>query len=117
MWFDVAKEFGIKVLKSAKKETVIRYNVEKEEMYIDRRNSGETTFHGFFPSIDHEAVKAPNHRMKFHVFVDRFLIEVFANNGEMVMTSLIFPCSLDKGSITRVSMTMDKINKLEKHNG
>ncbi|AYA74609.1 hypothetical protein DOE78_03605 [Bacillus sp. Y1] len=32
MWFEVAKEFGIKVLKTAKKETVIGYNVEKEEM-------------------------------------------------------------------------------------
>ncbi|WP_420491431.1 GH32 C-terminal domain-containing protein [Neobacillus drentensis] len=42
--FEVAKEFGIKVLKSAKKETVIGYNVEKEELYIDRSNSGETTF-------------------------------------------------------------------------
>ncbi|MCM3601073.1 GH32 C-terminal domain-containing protein [Robertmurraya korlensis] len=83
-------------MKSAKKETVIRYNVEKEEMYIDRGNSGETTFNGFFPSINHEAVKAPRHRIKFHVFVNRSLIEVFANNGEMIM---------------------DKINKLEKHNG
>jgi fructan beta-fructosidase len=46
--FEVAKEFGI----SAKKETVIGYNVEKEEIYIDRRNSGETTFNGFFPSIN-----------------------------------------------------------------
>ena len=105
------------MLKSAKKETVIRYNVEKEEMYIDRGNSGETTFNGFFPSINHEAVKAPRHRIKFHVFVDRFLIEVFANNREMVMTSLIVPGTLGKGSITRVSITMDKIDKLEKHNG
>ncbi|WHY68098.1 GH32 C-terminal domain-containing protein [Neobacillus sp. SuZ13] len=95
--FEVAKEFGIKVLKSAKKETVIGYNVEKEEIYIDRRNSGETTFNGFFPSIDHEAVKAPNHRIKLHVFVDRSSIEVFANNGEMAMTSLIFPDLLGKG--------------------
>jgi sucrose-6-phosphate hydrolase SacC (GH32 family) len=48
-------------------------------------------------SIDREAVKAPNHRIKFHVFVDRSSIEVFANNGEMTMTSLIFPDSLGKG--------------------
>jgi fructan beta-fructosidase len=36
-------------------------------------------------------VKAPNHRIKFHIFVDRSSIEVFANNGEIAMTSLIFP--------------------------
>ncbi|MDQ1000923.1 hypothetical protein QFZ28_001323 [Neobacillus niacini] len=32
------------MLKSAKKETVIGYNGEKEELQIDRRNSGATTF-------------------------------------------------------------------------
>jgi hypothetical protein len=34
--FEVAKEFGIKVLKSAKKETVIGYNVEKECPWLDK---------------------------------------------------------------------------------
>lgn len=62
--FEVAKEFGIKVLKSAKKERVIGYNVEKEEIYIDRGNSGEATINGFFPSIYLSS------------------IEVFANNGK-----------------------------------
>ena len=95
--FEAAKEFGMKVLKSAKKETVIGYNVEKEEMYIDRRNPGETSFNGFFSSIDCAAVKAPNHRIKFHVFVDRSSIEFFANNGEITMTSLILPDSFSKG--------------------
>jgi fructan beta-fructosidase len=95
--FEDEKDFGIKVFKSDKKETVIGYNVEKEEMYIDRRNSGETSFNGFFSSIDCSAVKAPNHRIKFHVFVDRSSIEVFANNGEITMTSLIFPDSVSKG--------------------
>ncbi|MGG1679530.1 glycoside hydrolase family 32 protein [Neobacillus sp. NRS-1170] len=95
--FEGEKDFGIKVFKSDKKETEIGYNVEKEEMYIDRRNSGETSFNGFFSSIDRAAVKALNHRIKFHVFVDRSSIEVFANNGEITITSLIFPDSSSKG--------------------
>ncbi|TWD98569.1 glycosyl hydrolase family 32 [Neobacillus bataviensis] len=46
--FEEAKEFGIKVCKSTKKETLIGYNVDKEEIYIDRRISGETSFNEFF---------------------------------------------------------------------
>ncbi|MDF2789704.1 MAG: SacC2 [Neobacillus sp.] len=82
------------MFKSAKKETVIGYNVEKEEMYIDRRNSGETSF--FFSSFDCAVVKAPNYRRKFHIYVNRSSIEIFANKGEIAMTSLIFPNSLSK---------------------
>ncbi|MFJ5758534.1 glycoside hydrolase family 32 protein [Neobacillus sp. NPDC093182] len=90
--FEEAKEFGIKVFKSAKKETVIGYNVEKEEMYIDRRNSGETSFNRFFSSFDCAVV---NTKLSDKI-PDRSSIEVFANKGEIAMTSLIFPDSLSK---------------------
>ncbi|MFB5198447.1 hypothetical protein ACE198_26860 [Neobacillus sp. KR4-4] len=33
----LSEEFGIKVFKSTKKETMIGYNVEKEEMYISKK--------------------------------------------------------------------------------
>jgi hypothetical protein len=39
---------------------MIGYNVDKEEIYMDRRNSGETTFNRFFPSLDSISYKAPN---------------------------------------------------------
>jgi hypothetical protein len=38
---------------------MIGYNVDKEEIYMDRRNSGETSFNRFFPSLD-ISFKAPN---------------------------------------------------------
>ncbi|MCD7034287.1 glycoside hydrolase family 32 protein [Metabacillus sp. GX 13764] len=95
--FESGKDFGIRVFKSDNKETVIGYHVEKEEVYMDRRNSGETSFNEFFSSIDCAVIKAPNHRMKFQVFVDRSSIEVFVNNGEMAMTSLVFPDLFSKG--------------------
>ncbi|WP_308161369.1 glycoside hydrolase family 32 protein [Bacillus sp. ISL-46] len=94
--FEEVKEFGLKVFKSPNKETLIGYNVDKEEIYIDRRNSGETSFNRFFASLDSVSFKAPNNRIKFHVFVDHSSIEVFCNNGEIAMTNLIFPDSLSK---------------------
>lgn len=92
-----AREFGIKVCKSTKNETLIGYNVDKEEIYIDRRNCGETSFNQFFSSLDRVAFKVLNNRIKFHVFVDHSSIEVFVNNGEMAMTNLIFPDPLSDG--------------------
>jgi len=95
--FEEANEFGIKVCKSTIKETLIGYNVDKEEIYIDRRISGETSFNEFFSSLDCVAVKAQNNRIKFHVYLDRSTIEVFGNNGEIAMTNLIFPDSQSHG--------------------
>ncbi|WP_409296770.1 glycoside hydrolase family 32 protein [Peribacillus sp. SCS-26] len=94
--FKDAKDFGIKVFKSDQTEAVIGYDAEKEEMYMDRRNSGEISFNEFFPSLDRAAIKALHRRIKFHIFIDRSSIEVFANDGEMVMTHLVFPDSLGK---------------------
>ncbi|WP_409293222.1 GH32 C-terminal domain-containing protein [Peribacillus sp. SCS-37] len=95
--FQAAKEFGIKVFKSDQTETVIGYDAEKEEMYIDRRNSGETSFNEFFPSLDRASVKAPHQRIKFHILIDRSSIEVFANDGDTAITNLVFPDSTGRG--------------------
>ncbi|PGV45906.1 GH32 C-terminal domain-containing protein [Bacillus sp. AFS037270] len=73
------------------------YNVDKEEICIDRRNSGETSFNELFSSLDRVAVKAQNNRIKFNVFVDRSTIDVFGNNGEIAMTNLTFPDSQSDG--------------------
>jgi hypothetical protein len=50
-------------MKSTKKETLIGYNMEKEEIYIDRRISGETSFNEFFSSLECVAVKAQNNKI------------------------------------------------------
>lgn len=70
--------------------------LKKRKCILYRRNSGETSFNRFFSSFDCAVVKAPNYRIKFHIYVDRSSIEVFANKGEIAMTSLIFPDSLSK---------------------
>lgn len=76
--FEEALEFGIKVFKSTKKETWIGYNVDKKEIYIDRKNSGETSFNGFFSSLNSVSFKAPNNIIKFHILwiilLSRFLV-------------------------------------------
>ncbi|TWE01029.1 levanase [Neobacillus bataviensis] len=88
---ETASVFGFKVRMSNDEKTIIGYNVTEKKLFIDRQNSGETSFNPFF-ACKHEAILEPkNNRIKMQIFVDWSSVEVFANNGELVMTDLIFP--------------------------
>ncbi|MCV9888761.1 glycoside hydrolase family 32 protein [Metabacillus halosaccharovorans] len=87
-----ASEFGFKVCKSKQEETVIGYDVIQQRLFIDRTNSGKSDFNESFVG-KHEGDLAPYHnqKVKLHLFVDWSSVEVFGNNGELVLTDLIFP--------------------------
>lgn len=86
-----AKTFGFKVRKSTNEETVIGYNAESKQLFVDRSKSGETAVHPSF-ATKHEAPLEPNgNRIKMHIFVDWSSIEVFGGDGKTVISDLIFP--------------------------
>ncbi|RIX48736.1 glycoside hydrolase family 32 protein [Paenibacillus nanensis] len=86
-----AAEVGIKLRASEDEETVVGYDIASEMLFIDRRRSGESAFHPEF-ACKHGVRLLPHEgRIKLHIFVDQSSIEVFANDGEAVLTDLIFP--------------------------
>ncbi|MBD0380219.1 glycoside hydrolase family 32 protein [Paenibacillus sedimenti] len=92
-----ALEFGLKVRTSDKEETIIGYDSSQHRLFIDRTKSGMTDFHDEF-ACKHSALLSPIHGMiKLHIFVDWSSIEVFANDGRLVMTDLIFPEPSSRG--------------------
>jgi fructan beta-fructosidase len=86
-----AKDFGLKIAVGAGQQTVIGYNAEKEELYVDRRDSGLDDFISLFPQINKGTLKNRDNHLKLHIFVDNCSVEVFANNGETVISSKIYP--------------------------
>ncbi|WP_226670778.1 glycoside hydrolase family 32 protein [Metabacillus litoralis] len=86
-------EFGIKVCQSENEETTIGYNVETKKMFIDRKMSGDVNFHKSFAGKHEAELEPKGNKIKFHLFVDCSSVEVFGNDGELVMTDLIFPDS------------------------
>ncbi|NRF93796.1 GH32 C-terminal domain-containing protein [Paenibacillus frigoriresistens] len=97
--FDVqdASEFGFKVRKSDSQETVIGYDTTSHKLFVDRTHSGDVSINDMFPAR-HEAPLLPeNNKVKLHIFVDEDSIEVFANDGERVITDQIFPDAGSKG--------------------
>ncbi|HEY5823886.1 MAG TPA: glycoside hydrolase family 32 protein, partial [Cyclobacteriaceae bacterium] len=90
-----AEEVGVRVLKSGEEETIIGYDAVKEELFLDRTRSGNVTFHPDFPSIERVKLKPINGKINLHIFIDHSLIEVFANNGEQVISDQVFPTKDD----------------------
>lgn len=88
-----AKEFGLNLCVGNNQKTIVGYNTESEELYVDRRNSGYDKFISLFPQLNKGPLKNRSNTLKLHVFVDNCSVEVFANNGETVISSKIYPDS------------------------
>jgi sucrose-6-phosphate hydrolase SacC (GH32 family) len=86
-----AEEFGLKICVGNGQQTVVGYHVANEEIYVDRRKSGLVGFSDLFPELNKGFLKNRNSTLKLHIFVDNSSIEVFANNGEAVFSSKIYP--------------------------
>ncbi len=84
------KEIGFRLREGGNEETVLGFVTENSEVYIDRTQSGEVAFAPEF-SGRHRATVRQSSRVKLHIFQDRSSLEVFVNDGEVVMTERIYP--------------------------
>jgi len=113
-----AEEFGIKVRASEAGQTLIGYRPASKELFIDRSRSGDIAFHADFPGRHAVQVEAEGGRLKMQIWVDRSSVEVFAGEGEAVLTDLVFPQEnqqgLDvyavEGSVQLLSLQLSPIN-------
>lgn len=81
---------GLRVLKNGDEETVVGFNAAESQVFIDRTRSGETSFSPDFPGKQSATLEKSAH-VKLHLFVDRSSVELFANDGERVLTDRIYP--------------------------
>ncbi|WP_457967938.1 GH32 C-terminal domain-containing protein [Arthrobacter sp. D1-29] len=87
-----AAKAGITVLGSGTTSTVIGYDQAAGEVYVDRRNSGNTAFHPLFTSVDSAPVTPDaNGNVTLRIYVDRSSVEVFAQGGLRTITDQVFP--------------------------
>jgi fructan beta-fructosidase len=85
-----AGEIGFRVRKGNGQETVIALSAERKQIFIDRTRSGEVSFSSDFPGR-HSATLRWTSPIKLHIFLDRSSVELFANDGETVLTDRIYP--------------------------
>jgi fructan beta-fructosidase len=85
-----ADDIGFRLRKSRDAETRVGFDAVHREVYVDRTRSGEVSFSKDFPGR-HSAKLERNASVKLHVFVDRSSVEVFANDGERVLSERVYP--------------------------
>lgn len=86
-----AKTFGIQLLKSDGEASVLTYDAATRTLSFDRTKSGNVGFSDRFPSVESMPVELENGLLKLHLLVDRSVIEIFANDGQRVLTDAVFP--------------------------
>ncbi|MFW5726225.1 MAG: glycoside hydrolase family 32 protein, partial [bacterium] len=89
----LAGEFGVKVFKDEEQETVVGYDVATQQLFMDRTQSGDTSFHEDFADRTVAIMPADDGIVKMHIFIDHSVVEVFGNDGYVAMTNRVFPDS------------------------
>lgn len=86
-----AQNFSIKLRTSSSQETVLSYDKNTKVLKLNRDKSGHEL-------TGEREVTLPltENLLKLQIFVDKSSVEVFANNGQAVLSSRIYP---DKNSI------------------
>ncbi len=75
----------------------IGFDATTQKLYIDRSHGANQSFNKNFEKLSHFetplAIKGKH--IKLHIFFDNSIVEVFANDGEAVMTMQVFPNATD----------------------
>ena len=86
-----AQEIGWKLLGSDGHQTLVGYNRSRQNLFFDRSHSGVTGFNKDFAARTEAPLRLNGDRLNLRIFVDRCSVEVFANDGQIAMTNLVFP--------------------------
>jgi fructan beta-fructosidase len=100
-----AEQAGVRLRRStlnpsepATEETVVGVDISTGRIFVDRTRSGKTDWSPDFPA----RVSAPlrhvqDNSIPIEIVVDNNSIEVFAEDGETVLTNLIYPAATSQG--------------------
>jgi fructan beta-fructosidase len=88
---DDVDQLGFHVRVGDGERTTIGYAGKERKLFVDRTHSGQGDFHDGFARIHDANLHCIDHLLRLHIFVDHCSVEVFANDGLVVMTDCIFP--------------------------
>jgi fructan beta-fructosidase len=82
--------FGIVLVNDHGERLIISYSGKSEQIIIDRSYAGSSLFSGEFAG----SAKAPyviGNKVQFRLFIDAASVELFVDEGKLVLTNLVFP--------------------------
>lgn len=108
-----ATEFGFNVRTGKGEQTTIKYNKTDQKLVLDRTKSGDGSFSTTFESVHEARMNPKDNKIKMRVIIDRSSIEVYGNDGQVVLTDQIFPQLSSNGLSTFVSNGNATLNSLK----
>lgn len=89
---------GIKIAVGGNRSFSIGYDATLEQLFIDRSNTPAGFSKQYAKITKQQAfLKQQNQQIKLHIFFDKSIVEVYANDGELVFTAQVFPEESDMG--------------------
>lgn len=78
----------------------IGYDAARQKLYLDRSHTANQAFNKNFEKLSRfeTPLVLKNGTLKLHIFFDNSIVEVFANDGEAVMTMQVFPSQEENGA-------------------
>jgi fructan beta-fructosidase len=88
--------FGFSLQHSEREKTVVGYDVVRQMLVVDRTESGDNSFSSSFATVQEAPLMLKSDKLKLQLFIDTSSIEIIANDGEVAVTSLLFPIGAGK---------------------
>jgi sucrose-6-phosphate hydrolase SacC (GH32 family) len=85
------QETGLRLANGAGEEVVVGVVAEPPQVFVDRRRSRATAFHEAYPGRHAGPVRWRDGTISLRVIFDRSMLEVFANDGETVISDRVYP--------------------------
>lgn len=82
---------GIALRYDADHAVRVGYMPEQRSLFLDRSASGEVGFGEGFGVVHHAPLELDDGMLRLHVFVDHVSVELFANDGRVTISDLVFP--------------------------
>ena len=87
-----ANDFGIELSNSKGESYRIGFDAKRNAFYSDRTKAGSRDFSDKFAAGKHFAPRLNRKKIiKFHLFFDAASVELFADDGQTVLTDIFFP--------------------------
>lgn len=112
-------EILIRLSNSKNEHLDFGYDAERKSYFIDRKNAGDHSFNELFAAKHFGKVTYEHQIIELLVYIDKSSIEIFADNGQCVMTDIFFPSEdftvidILKTSKNNVSLLSGKITNLK----
>lgn len=86
--------FGMHLLENAAHthQLTVQYDPAHATLSVDRATTSDATLNDFFTApIPPVPVETVNGQLRLHLFIDKSSLEIFANDGKVVITALTYP--------------------------